>query len=120
MHVNDSVGKTEVLLRFDATGAAAARDGLNMGTFKITADNLIGGRLNIGIAEQYKHLGCVNSGQHKYDQEVECRVTHSQATNKALRTTYLVTKAYPQKDWLTAWKALTFSKLVFHSAIWGT
>ena len=55
MHVNDSVGQTEVLLRFDGTGAAAARDGLNTGTLKVTADNPIVRRLDIGITEQYKH-----------------------------------------------------------------
>ena len=49
MHVNDSVGKTEVLLRFDGTGAAAARDGLNTGTLKVTADNPSLGALTLEL-----------------------------------------------------------------------
>ena len=85
MHVNYSVGNTEVLLQFDGTGAAAARDGLNAGTLKVPADNLTFGRLDTGITEQYKHLGFVNTGPHKYDQYVKSRVGHAQATNKALR-----------------------------------
>ena len=97
MHVNDRVGKTEVFLRFYGTGAAASRDGLNTVTFKLTADNPMLGRLNIGITEQYKHLGFVNAGPNKYDQEVGSRVNHAQATNKALRNTYLATKAYHKK-----------------------
>ena len=49
MHVNDSVDKTDVLLHFYETGAAAARDGLNRGTLKVTADNPMFGRFDIGI-----------------------------------------------------------------------
>ena len=32
MEVNDSVGKTEVLLQFNGTGAATVREALNTGT----------------------------------------------------------------------------------------
>ena len=32
MEVNDSVGKTEVLLPFDGTGAVTVREGFNTGT----------------------------------------------------------------------------------------
>ena len=103
MHVNGSVGKTEVLLRFYGTGAAAAtRDGLSTGTLKVTADNPMFGRLDIGITEQYKHLGFVNAGPHKYDQEVESRINHAQATNKALRKLMFGNRGLPHKDRLTA------------------
>ena len=97
MHVNDSVGKTKVLLQLYGTGAAAARNGLNTGTLKVTAYNQIFGRLDIGNTEQYKHLGSVSAGAHKYDQEVESRVGHAQATNKAFRINCLATKVYHQK-----------------------
>ena len=35
MEVNDSVGKTEVLLQFNGTGAAKVREALDSGTQKI-------------------------------------------------------------------------------------
>ena len=120
MNVNDSVGKTEVLFRFDGIGAAAARDGVNTGTFKVTADNSNFGRFDIWITEHYEHLGVVDTGPHKYDLEVESRVNHAQATNNAFRNNIFGNKGLPQKDRLIAWKAFVFPKRVFHLATWGT
>ena len=102
MHANDSVGNTEAFLQIYGTGAAAAREGLKTGTLEVTADNPTFGRLGIGITEQYKHLGSVNAGPHKYDQEVKSRVDHAQATNKALRKTMFGNKGLPSKERLTA------------------
>ena len=120
MNVNDSVGKTAVLLQFDGTGAATVRDAFNTGTQKMNTEHPVVGRLYIGIIQQYKHLGSLNSGPHKYDQEIESRVGQAQTTNKAFRRTCFANKGLPAKDRLTAWKAITFSKLMFHAAIWGT
>ena len=55
MHANDSVGNTEFLIRCYGTGAATARADLNAGSQTITAVSPIFGRLDIGIAEQYKY-----------------------------------------------------------------
>ena len=89
---------SEVPLHFYGTGAAAARDGLNTGTFKVTADNPIVGRLDIGITEQHNHLGFVNASPHNYDQEGEPRVGHAQATSNAFRTNMFGNKkVYHQK-----------------------
>ena len=97
MHVNGSVGKTQVLFIFYVAGAAAARDGPKTGTFKVTAELPNFGRLDIGITEQYTHLGSVGAGPHKYDQEVESMVSHAQATSKHWETINLATKAYHPK-----------------------
>ena len=40
MEVNDSVGKTEVLLQFDGTGAATVREALDTGTQQISRSTL--------------------------------------------------------------------------------
>ena len=71
MEVNDSVGKTKVLLQFYETGAAKVREAIATGTQKIVAEHLVFGYFNIGITRQYKHLGSLNAGPHKYDQEIE-------------------------------------------------
>ena len=89
MQVNDSVGKTEVLLQFNGTGAATARDALNTGTQKMSTEHPVFGCLNIGITLQYKHLGSVNAGPHTYDQEIESRVGQAQNTNKAFRRIFV-------------------------------
>ena len=49
MEVNDSVGKTEVLLQFNGAGIATVREALNTGTQKISTEHLVFGCLNIGI-----------------------------------------------------------------------
>ena len=120
MEVNNSVGKTEVLLQLNGTGVANVRDALNTGTQKMNTEHLVFGCLNIGITQHYKHLGSVNAGPHKYDQEHESRVGQAQSTNNALRRKLFGNKGIPTRHILTVWKDLTFSKLIFHSAIWGT
>ena len=111
MEVNDSVGKTEVLLQFSGTGAAQIRDAIATGTRNIVTGHPVFGCLNIGITQQYKHLGSLNAGPHKYDQEIESRVGQARSTNKAFRGTLFANKGLPTKDRLTAWKARTVSKL---------
>ena len=80
MEVNDSVGKTEVLLQFNGTGAAKVREAIETGTQKIGTEHPVFGCLNIGITQQYKHLGSLNAGPHKYDQEIESRVGQAWTT----------------------------------------
>ena len=62
----------------------------------------------------------MNAGPHKYDQEFESRVGQAQNTNKTFRRKRAANKGIPTKDRLTVWKVLTFSKLTFHAATWGT
>ena len=57
MEVNDSVGKTEVFLQFNGTGAAKVRDAIATGTRNIVTDHPVFGCLNTGIIEQYKQNG---------------------------------------------------------------
>ena len=78
------------------------------------------GKFDIGITEQYKHLGSINAGPHKYDQEVESRTAQAHAITKALRRQLFAEKGLLRAHGLTIWKALTLSKLIFHSATWGT
>ena len=85
MEVNDSVGKTEVLLQFDGTGVAKVRHAVATGAREMVTEHLVFGCLNIGITQQYKHLGSVNAGPHKYDQEIASRVGQARTTNNALR-----------------------------------
>ena len=85
---NDSVGKTEVLLQFNGTGAAEVGDAIATGTRKIVTEHPVFGCLNIGITQQYKHLGSLNAGPHKYDQEIGSRVGQARSTNKAIRGTF--------------------------------
>ena len=85
MEVNDSVGKTEVFFQFNGTGVANVREAIATGTRKIVTEHPVFGCFNIGITQQYKHLGSLNAGPHKYDQEIESRVGQAQTINKALR-----------------------------------
>ena len=97
--MNDSVGKTEVLLQLNGTGATTAGEALNTGIQEISTEHPVFGCLNIGITQQYKHLGSVNAGPHKYDQEIESRVGQAQNANKALRSTCLQRKdCQPKTD----------------------
>ena len=113
MEVNDSVGKAEVLLELNGTRIAKVREALNSGTQKISKEHLVFGCINIGITQQYKHLGSVNAGPHKYDQEIESREGQSQNTNKAPKSFFLfANKGIPAKDRLTVWKAVIFSKFI--------
>ena len=70
MEVNDSKGKTEALLEFYGTGAAKVKHDTLHGNQEIHVDHPLFGELAIGITHQYKHLGSINAGPHKYDQEV--------------------------------------------------
>ena len=120
MEVNDNRWKTKVLLQFHGTGAAKVKSDLAAGSQQIHVEHLFFGELDIGITQQYKHLGSLNAGPHKYDQEVEPRTGQAKATTKALRGKLFANTGLPRKDRLTCWKALTLSKLISHSATWGT
>ena len=85
MEVNDKKGKTEALLQFNGTGAAKVKCDLTAGSQQIHVQHPLFGELDIGITKQYKHLGSINAGPHKYDQEVESRTGQAKATTKALR-----------------------------------
>ena len=82
-------------------------------TQTISAQNIFCGEPDIGVIDNDKHLELIKAGPHKYDQEVEARVGHAQATNKALGTIVFGNNGLPIKQRLTAWKALTFSELIF-------
>ena len=120
MEVNDSVGKTEVLLRFNGTGVAKVREALDAGTQKIGTGHFVFGCIDIGITQQYKHLGSMNAVPHQYDQEIESRVGQARTINKALRRTLFANKGLQRQDRLTAWKAFILSKRIFDAATWGT
>jgi hypothetical protein len=120
MEVNDSRGKTEALLEFYGTGAAKVKHDTLQGNQQIHVDHLLFGERDIGITHQYKHLGSINAGPRKYDQEVESRSAQAKATTKALRRNMFAEKALPRTQRLTAWRALVQSKLIFHAATWGT
>ena len=62
----------------------------------------------------------MNAGRHTYDQGIESRVGQGRTTNKAFRIGFFANEWLPRKERLTAWKALTFSKSIFHAATWGT
>ena len=72
MHVNDKLEEqkneqkeeltTEALLTFHGSGAGKARAHVNPGSQTITARSPMFGQLEIGITDQYKHLGSVNAG----------------------------------------------------------
>ena len=109
-----------MLLQFNGTGVAKVREGPNSGTQQIRTEHPVFGCFNIGITQQYKHLSSLNAGPHKYHQEIESRVGQAQTTNKASRRTFSANKGLPTKDRLTAWKAIIFSKSIFHAATWGT
>ena len=96
MEVNDSKGKTEALLEFYGTGAAKVKYDTLQGNQQIHVDHPLFGELAIGITHQYKHLGSINAGPHKYDQEVESRSAQAKATTKALRIKKSRKKACPE------------------------
>ena len=108
VEVNDNKGKAEVLLQFHGTGAAKVQSDLTAGGQYIHVEHPIFGEFDIGITQQYKHLGSLNAGPHKYDQEVESRTGQAKATTKALRGKLLANTALPRTDKLTVCKALTF------------
>ena len=97
MEVNDNSGKTEVLLQFHGTGAAKVKKDLIAGSQHIHVQHPLFGELDIGITQQYKHLGYLNAGPHKYDQEVESRTGQAKATTKALRENDLPIQVYQEK-----------------------
>ena len=106
MEVNDSKGKTEALLEFYGTGAAKVKHDTLHGNQEIHVDHPLFGELAIGSTHQYKHLGSINAGPHKYDQEVESRSAQAKATTKALRRNNFAEKGLPRTQRLTVWKAL--------------
>jgi hypothetical protein len=95
MEVNDDRGKTEALLQFNGTGAAKVKHDLTTGSQQIHVDHPLFGEFDIGITQQYKHLGSINAGPHKYDQEVEARTAQARATTKSSRRICLHRKASP-------------------------
>ena len=97
MEVNDNSGKTGVLLQFHGTGAAKVKSDLTAGSQQIHVQHPIVRELDIGITQQYKHLGSLNAGPHKYDQEVESRAGQAKATTNALRDNYLPIQVYQEK-----------------------
>ena len=113
MEVNDNRGKTEALLQFNGTGADKAKHDLTTGSQQIHVEHPLFGELDIGITQQYKHLGSINAGPHKYDQEVEARTAQARAATKSSRRKIFAQKGFPRKQTLTVWKALVFSKLFF-------
>ena len=96
MEVNDNRGKTEAFLEFYGTGAAKVKHDTLQGNQQIHADHSLFGELDIGITHQYKHLGSINAGPHKYDQEVESRSAQAKATSNALRGKQITEKRFAQ------------------------
>ena len=92
MEVNENRGKTEALLQFNGTGAAKVKNEVSAGSQQIHVEHCLFGKLDIGITQQYTHLGSINAGPHKYDQEVESRTAQANATTKALRRTLFAEK----------------------------
>ena len=95
MEVNDNRGKTEALLQLNGTGAVKVKHVLTAGSKQIHADHPLFGELDIGITQQYKHLGSIDAGPHKYDQEVEARTAQAKAITKSLRSKSLHRKVSP-------------------------
>ena len=102
------------------TGAAKVKRDLTVGSQQIHVQHPLFGELDIGITQQYKQLGSLNAGPHKYDQEVESRTGQAKATTNALRGKLFANTGLTRNDTLTMWKAFTLSKRIFHSATWGT
>ena len=119
MAVSDSTGKTEAFLQLNGTGAAKAKSDVMAGNQQIHVEHFFFGEFDIRIFQQYKHLGLINAGPHKYDQEVESRTAQAKASTKALRSKLCARQGIPRKQRSTVWKATILSKLVFHSATWG-
>ena len=71
-------------MQFHRTGGAKAKCDLTAGSEQIHAQHPLFGELDIGITQQYNHLGSINAGPHKYDQEVESRTGHAKTSTKAL------------------------------------
>ena len=67
---------------------AKVKHDLPTGSQQVHVDHPLFGELDIGITQQYKHLGSINAGPHKYDQEVEARTTQAKASTKSLRTIF--------------------------------
>ena len=57
MAVNDNKGTTQAFLQFNGTGAAKVKCGLTAGSQQIDVQHPLFGELDIGITQQYKHLG---------------------------------------------------------------
>ena len=95
MEVNDNRSNTEALLQFHGTGAAKVKHDLTTGSQQIHVDHPLFGELDVGIMQQYKHLGSINAGPHKYDQEVESRTAQAKAITKSLRSKLFARKASP-------------------------
>ena len=119
MEVNDNSGNTKVLLQFHRTFAAKVKSDLTACSQQIHVQHPLFCELDLGITQQYTHLGSLNAGPHKYDQEVESRTGQAKATTKALRGQLFANTGLQRKDRLTGGKALTLSKLIYHSATWG-
>ena len=120
MEVNHNRGKTEALLQFNGTSAVKVKHDLTTGSQQFHVDHLLFGELDIGITQQYKHLGSINAGAHTYDQEVEARTAQAKAIIKSLRSKLFAQKGVPRKQRLIVWKAFVLSKLIFNSATLGT
>ena len=98
MEVNDSRGNTEGLLQLNGTGAAKVKSDMTAGNQHIHVDHPLFGEFDIGITQQYKHLGSINAGPHKYDQEVESRTAQAKASTKALRSKLFAKQGFPRKQ----------------------
>ena len=102
-----------VFLQFNGTGLAKVREAIATGTQKIVTEHPVFGCLNIGITQQYKQIGSLNAGPHKYEQEIESRLGQAQTINKALRGIVFANTGLPRKDSLTAWKSFISQNDVF-------
>ena len=106
-------------MQFHGTGADKVECDLTAGSQQIHVQHPLFGDFDIGNTQQYKHWGSINAGPHKYDQEVESRTGHAKVT-KTLRGKLFAKTDLPRTHRLTVWKAVAMSKLIFHSATWGT
>ena len=101
MEVNDHRGKTEVFLQFHGTGAAKGKSDLIAASQQIHVQHPLFGEFDIGITQQYKHLGSLNARPHKYDQEVESRTRQAKATTKDLHGKLFASTGLQRKDRFT-------------------
>ena len=78
MQVNDSAGKTEIIVSYHGPGCVAATQSLHSQTLPIVeVTSPLFATLRVQVVERYKHLGSYNSGHNRYELERNVRTAQA-------------------------------------------
>ena len=86
MQVNDSAGKTEIIITYHGVGSVAATQSLHSQALPIVeVSSPLFITLRVQVVDRYKHLGSFNAGHNRYELESSVRTAQAWAAFKPLK-----------------------------------